>query len=132
MSTTPAWLLDPESGASTGTIAWLRDDDTVKEYTVTLYRGDAQVTTITVTPGEEDELLAYDFNDQFAEPGLYYVVIEAVNDDGSSDTLDSSAIMVVTMETAEGSGIFQAEGFLPFAGLRYALLPVYRCAGSLP
>jgi hypothetical protein len=126
VSATPAWLPDPESGASTGTIAWLRDDDTVKEYKVTLYRGEAQVTTVSVIPGEADELLAYDFTEQLAEPGLYHVAIEALHDDGSSEPLDGSAIMVVTMETAEGSGVYRAEGFLPFAGLKI------RFTSSLP
>lgn len=126
VSATPAWLPDPESGASTGTIAWRRDDDTVKEYKVTLYRGEAQVTTVSVIPGEADELLAYDFTEQLAEPGLYHVAIEALHDDGSSEPLDGSAIMVVTMETAEGSGVYRAEGFLPFAGLKI------RFTSSLP
>ncbi|MEW5784743.1 MAG: cohesin domain-containing protein [Bacillota bacterium] len=114
----PVWLADPAGGLATATIAWRRGEDTVEAYTITLYRGSNQVTTETLTPDDTDDLLSFNFADQIDEPGLYYVMVEALRSGGSSESLDSSTILVITAETEAGSGVFQAEGYLPFAGVR--------------
>lgn len=117
LSAKPVWLSGSGDKSLPFTIAWRRGADTVEKYTITLYRGNDIVTTLTVTPGDEDTPLSYNFSDHITEPGLYHVVIDEHNSGGGSVSLENSTILVVTAENGAGSGIFQAEGFLPFAGV---------------